>query len=695
MSASGLPGMTPRVDRQSADKKVRAPANPPLPPQTRCIGLIHSSVLHTVPSMTTITGIDTGGTFTDVVSVGPDKTAHLSKIPSQPHAPEKPVLAIAESLPSRSDIRYGTTVATNAVLTRSLARTALVTNRGFRDLLSIGRQQRPALYDFHPRPIEPPLPPDLVLEFNIPPVSDSFRHTLAAENIAALRKRLPPDLESLAVCLLFSHLDDSVECALRASLPLTCPIVLSSEVLPVQNEYERAMTTVINAMLIPRIRPFFSKLARHLREIASPKRFSILASHGGVIRPKSAADFPVRTLLSGPAGGAAGAAAVSRHHQLTTALAFDMGGTSTDLCLIEKGRTSLRDALSVGGWFVGGTRVGVETIGAGGGSIIRNQDGTIRVGPESAGADPGPACYGRSGPPTVTDCHLLLGHIPRLRLPGGLTLSRELSENALAKVGHPLGLNPKETAAIALEVIEARMSRACRAVAVEAGYDPAEAVLIPFGGAGPLHSCTLADALGCRTVLIPQGAGVLSALGMLSAPPRSLARKSVLVSWNDAVRNPGILPWKSLERRVLSDLGPIPETTFRKTAFCRYRGQSSTIPVPWNESTGPESVFHRLHEMLHGYRRQDPIVIQDILLEAEGAAPPRFSIEKDVEASRIRDLSDDIAYPVYDWGEIAGPVPGPAVILASDTTVFVAENWTAISVRGLWGNDLRLERIDS
>jgi N-methylhydantoinase A len=512
-----------------------------------------------------ILGVDVGGTFTDAALLdgGELRTA---KVPTA-RRQEESVVAAARAVGACEVERFthGTTTATNALLERKGARTAFVATTGFEHLLHLRRQDRAHLYrlcESHPEPLVPlerchgvreRIGPEGVLE----PLSlDSL-------------PELGSDVEAVAVCLLFAFRDPSHERAVAEELRRRLPgarVVASHEVSPEFREYERASTTAIDAYLGPAVSRYLAALrgASHEAGLLEPL---VMRSSGGVATLAEAAAHPALALVSGPAAGVVGAARVARLAGVEHAIALDMGGTSTDVCLIAGGEAGRSAEREVAGLPLRLPTVDLQTVGAGGGSLVwRDAGGALRVGPESAGADPGPACYGRGGAlPTVTDANLLLGRLPP-RLAGGLELDRRAAERALG------GIDPGE----AIEVVNAEMLRALRLVSVERGRNPRDFALVAFGGAGPLHACALAEELGMRTVLVPEAAGVLSALGLVASDERRDRVVSCLCPLEEA----GELP-----REGEADL--------------RYRGQSFELSVPLQDDLA--AAFHRAHEARYGY----------------------------------------------------------------------------------------------
>jgi len=511
-----------------------------------------------------ILGVDVGGTFTDAVLVEEGRT-RTAKVPTAARQ-EESVLDAARAVGAGAGLTrfaHGTTVATNALLERRGARIAYVGNDGFEHLLHLRRQTRAHLYRLcaeHPEPLVP------------------------LERCHGVRGRLGPEgelepldlgslsdireAEAIAVCLLFAFRDASHEQAVATELRRRHPgvhVVASHEVAPEFREYERASTTAADAYLIPIAARYLRALVAAAAENGLPEPVVMLSS-GGVLPAEEAAAHPARLLVSGPAGGVVGAGLLARRAGFTDAIAFDMGGTSTDVCLLPGGQAVRVPEREVGGVPVRLPSVDVHTVGAGGGSLVRRDaGGALRVGPESAGADPGPACYGRGGGPTVTDANLLLGRLPE-ELPGGLVLDRDAAAAALE------GIDP----AAVVEVVNAEMLRALRVVSVERGHDPREFALVAYGGAGPLHACALAEELGMEAVLVPAAAGVLSALGLAAGDER----RDHVVSH-------------------VRPLGEVYDLPAEGEADLRYRGQSFELTVPLGGDLAER--FHRVHEERYGY----------------------------------------------------------------------------------------------
>jgi N-methylhydantoinase A len=566
-----------------------------------------------------ILGVDVGGTFTDAVLVE-DGSIRTAKVPTA-RRQEESVLAAARAVGAGEArlerFAHGTTVATNALLERRGARTAYVGNAGFEQLLHLRRQTRAHLYRLcaqHPEPLVP-------LER-----CHGVRGRLGPEGeLEPLDLSALPDLgdaEAVAVCLLFSFREAGHERALADELRRRNPgvhVVASHEVAPEFREYERASTTAADAYLGPVTTRYLRALADAAAEAGLPEPVVMLSS-GGVASLEEAAAHPARLLVSGPAGGVAGAGLLARRAGFENAIAFDMGGTSTDVCLLPGGRAARVAERDVDGLPIRLPTVDVHTVGAGGGSLVRRDaGGALRVGPESAGADPGPACYGRGGGPTVTDANLLLGRLPR-ELPGGLVLDREAAARALD------GIDPADV----VEVVNAEMLRALRVVSVERGHDPRDFALVAYGGAGPLHACALAEELGIETVLMPAAAGVLSALGLAASEER--------------------------RDRVVSHVRPLAEVDELAAegegeADLRYRGQSFELTVPLGGDLAED--FHRAHEERYGYADRE----REIELVAVRTADVRPGPELTLPDGESADMS------------------GPAVVELDGSTVWIPPGW--------------------
>ncbi|HUZ99803.1 MAG TPA: hydantoinase/oxoprolinase family protein [Gaiellaceae bacterium] len=561
-----------------------------------------------------ILGVDVGGTFTDAVLLDGGRV-RTAKVPTAERQ-EESVLAAARAVGAQDVERFahGTTTATNALLERRGGRTAFVGNAGFEHLLHVRRQTRAHLYRLcaqHPEPLVP------------------------LERCHGVRGRLGPageleplgeipdvgDVDAVAVCLLFSFRDASHERAVADELRRNHPgvhVVASHELAPEFREYERASTVAADAYLAPVAARYLSALADAAGSAGLPEPLVMLSS-GGVATLAEAAAHPATILVSGPAAGVVGAGLVARRAGFADAIAFDMGGTSTDVCLLPGGRAARVAERDVGGLPIRLQSVDLHTVGAGGGSLVRiDAGGAIHVGPESAGARPGPACYGAGGGATVTDANLLLGRLPA-ELPGGLVLDRDAAAAALA------GIDP----AAVVEVVNAEMLRALRVVSVERGHDPRDFALVAFGGAGPLHACALAEELGIATVLVPEAAGVLSALGLVAGDER----RDHVVSH-------------------VRPLAEVPDLPRQGEADLRYRGQSFELTVPLQPDLA--DAFHRAHADRYGYS----------------------DASREIELVAVR-TADVVAGPAIDLQVTrCYKVAGPELVELSGSTCWVPGGWS-------------------
>jgi N-methylhydantoinase A len=574
-----------------------------------------------------ILGIDVGGTFTDAVLLadGELRTAKVPTVRAQASSVVEAAAAVGAADAGVERFTHGTTIATNALLERTGARTAFVGTAGFEHLLHLRRQTRAHLYrlcDLHPEPLVP------------------------LERCIGVRERVGPagvveplDLDSLpqveaeavAICLLFSFRDPTHEQLVTEEVRRRLPgayIVASHEVAPEFREYERASTTAVDAYLGPVLARYLSSLAGRCREAGLDEPL-VMRSSGGVCALAEAASHPALVLVSGPAAGVVGAARIAALAGVENAISFDMGGTSTDVCLIAGGRVERAGEREVDGFPIRLPTVDLQTVGAGGGSVVwRDSGGALRVGPQSAGADPGPACYGRGGAePTVTDANLVLGRLPGI-LAGGLELDRAAAERALGDLD----------AEAVVDAVNAEMLRALRLVSVERGHDPREFALVAFGGAGPLHACELAEELGIGKVLVPAAAGVLSALGLVAGEERRDRVRSYVIPFAEAGALPG-----------------------RGEVDLRYEGQSFELTVSLEGD--PVESFHLAHEDRYGYADR----------------------ERPVELVAVR-TADVVPGPELDLGggepdALAGEPPavrGPAVVELEGATCWAPPGWEGV-----------------
>lgn len=637
-----------------------------------------------------ILGIDTGGTFTDLV-LWRDGLVRTHKVLSTPTAPEQAILRGIAELgldPAGLHVIHGSTVATNAVLEGKGVRTLYVANRGFGDLLTIGRQARPDLYDLQPPARLPPVPPALCVETGGRSGADGrWVEPLTAADLDELKAtvaRLAP--ESVAINLLFSYLNDSAERALEEAMPEGLFVARSSEVLPLVGEYERGIATWINARIGPIVARYLGRLADGL----SGARVSVMQSSGEAVTANQAARHAARLLLSGPAGGLAGAAFAAAHAGCPRLLTFDMGGTSTDVAVVD-GEPRLTTDSRIAGFPVALPMVDMHTIGAGGGSIARlDAGGMLLVGPESAGADPGPACYDRGGrEATVTDANLVLGRLdPNGFLGGRMRLNPDAARDALGRLARAMRLSIEEAALGVIRLADEHMARALRMISVQRGLDPRDFILTSFGGAGGLHVCALAEALGMTRALVPVHAGVLSALGMLVTPAgRTLTRTRLglleeagdaeIKAALDALAESGIAELEQ-EGVARADL------RVERSLDLRYRGQSHTLNLRWDGVADTIAAFHGQHRERYGHGLELPVELVNLRVRVRGPIP-NLALPPVGASGRGGPTGNSAAYgcptPVACWrrediGEGHGLV-GPSIIADALATTWLASGWRA------------------
>jgi N-methylhydantoinase A/oxoprolinase/acetone carboxylase beta subunit len=659
-------------------------------------------------------GVDTGGTFTDFVRLDPAGHITVHKLRSTPHDPSQAILqGITEmSVPHPSqlhrdgwaapEVTHGSTVATNAVLERKGARVALITTAGFEDVLLIGRQTRPELYNFLVEARRPLIEPGLT--FGIPErlafdgsILEPLTDAAVAHLIAALHAA---NVQSVAVCLLHSYANPVHEQALARALTAAGFIVSAShEILPEYREYERWATTAVNAYVTPLMAAYLTKLETGLG--TSSPCLRIMQSNGGSISAARAREASVQTILSGPAAGVVGAQAIAAASGYTRLITFDMGGTSTDVSLIDGQIGTTNDSL-VGDLPVRLPVLDIHTVGAGGGSIAYiDSGGSLRVGPRSAGADPGPACYGKGSELTVTDANLLLGRLdPAYFLGGRMALSLDRTRAIARDLAKRLKLTERALAEGIVRIANANMERAIRVVSVQRGHDPRDFALLAFGGAGGLHACALADSLDIGTVLIPEHSGVLSALGMLLADVTKDYSASILkpvATLNHVILNEVNDPCTShgfaTESSLLEAMAPLlarAEADLRAEGFSlaniqlepsldmRYKGQAYEIAVPFTPRFAED--FHLRHQKLYGYANPArPIEVVQLRVKAIGRTekpalaqatsepqplPPATATRQSIFGKR------SLATPVYHRDQLTAGMggEGPAIVITGQST---------------------------
>ena len=659
-------------------------------------------------------GVDTGGTFTDFVYYD-GQQLRIHKVLSTPRAPEQAILQGIEEL--QLDVRglhlvHGSTVATNAVLEGKGANTVYVTNRGFADVLSIGRQARSELYNLMPRPRPPLIPRSHCLEVNTRlSAQGELLQALSDADIEQLCQQVRAlNADAVAINLLFSFLDPRQEQALKRALQTDAQwqgfVCVSSQVLAEYKEYERGMATALNAYVGPLMQGYLTRLENALNVAGGAAQglasLSILQSSAGCIAAAQAAEHGVHLLLSGPAGGLKGAQKVAQLAGYSRLLSFDMGGTSTDVALID-GDIRLTSEASIAGYPVAVPMVDMHTIGAGGGSIATvDAGGLLNVGPQSAGADPGPACYRRGGQqPTVTDANLLLG---RLRVDGfkssNMQLDLAAARSAMQPLAEALGLSVEEAALGVIRIANEHMVRALRKISLERGHDPQAFVLACFGGAGGLHVCALADAMGMRQALVPTCGGVLSALGMLVAQPSRELSHSVLQPLQQLDEAQLDSLFEQMQQQGMADmqreLSAPPQVS--RSLDLRYQGQSFNLMLPWMPLDELQQDFHELHRHTYGHALDLPVELVNLRLRLEGEAPP-FELPRigslqqsgAAEPVWVECVGFERSLPLYQREQLSAgqQIQGPALIAEAVSTTLLAEHWQCRV--DPWGN-LLLQR---
>ncbi|NOR18474.1 MAG: hydantoinase/oxoprolinase family protein [Xanthomonadales bacterium] len=649
----------------------------------------------------TLVGVDTGGTFTDIVVLddGPEGVSmRQCKILSDPSDPSGPIVEGLKRLGLESrqlQIIHGTTVATNAVLEGKGARVAYVTSEGFADVLTLGRQERQQVYQLKQSETRPPVPAELCLEVSTRIAADGSLLTEAGEaELAQLNARLKTlDVEAVAINLLFSFLQPQQEQRIADALSERWIVTCSSEILPEVREYERGMASWLNASVGPVISRYLERLQNRLPDA----RIAVMQSAGTTIAADQAADQAVRLLLSGPAGGLAAARSIATQTKNQLLMSFDMGGTSTDVALFS-GEIPLTNQSRLGPWPLSIPSVDIHTIGAGGGSIARvDKAGMLLVGPESAGASPGPACYGQGGKQaTVTDANLVLGRIPADTLLGGyLPLDLAASQQVFSALAEEMNCDVLDAARGVIRLANEHMVRALKVISVERGHNPADYALLCFGGAGGLHACDLAELLNMNKIITPARAGVLSAMGMLvSEPGRDLSRVVLapLRSMTDTdIKECFRLLEADARAQLVNEGCDLQSLKYRYQLELRYQGQSATIAVDWSAGIETESAFHRAHLKASGLRLPHPVELVNIRLSVR--APAALG-----SIDILRENGDKLENELMQMPGISKPVPrrnrsdlpigqalkGPLLLTESAATSWIKSGWVVTADQ--WGN---------
>jgi N-methylhydantoinase A len=647
-------------------------------------------------------GVDVGGTFTDAV-LATGGRLFTAKAPTTPEDQSEGVLAAVRAVLERAgedaegveEFAHGTTAATNALLEGKGARTVFVATAGFEDLVELGRQARADLYRLCARRPAPLVPPERRVGAPERMGPDGPLEELDARaTVAAVQEHDP---ESVAVCLLHAYRHAEHEKELGKALAEALPgvhVSLSHEVVGTFREYERAATTELDAALSPLLAAYLRRLTERAKDAGLPEP-AVMQSSGGLAELAQAAGHAVLTVLSGPAGGAAGAAWAAHAAGEPDTLCFDMGGTSCDVCVVLGGEVREASGREVGGRPVALPMLDIHTVGAGGGSIAwRDAGGALRVGPRSAGADPGPAAYGHGGEePTVTDANLLLGLLGDVTLVGGIELDRDLAARAVKRLGDQLGLDERQTAEGIVRVANAEMIRALRVMTVERGVDPRDLALMAFGGAGGLHAAAIADELGIAKILCPRASGVLAALGLVVSERRRDAQRSVLLGGDELTSEAVTTQADALSGQARR---AVPEGDVRLVAELRYRGQAFELSIPMDQPDADalRDAFHAAHEDAYGY--SDPEAeVELVTLRATATAPgPEIDpaavgqAAEGAERSRRETIYGDTEV-IRGEPEPGERIAGPAVVELREATLAVPPGWSG---EVLDSGTIRIER---
>ncbi|WP_420556165.1 hydantoinase/oxoprolinase family protein [Roseovarius sp.] len=669
---------------------------------------------HIKPGSGIEVGVDTGGTFTDIVFRFPDGTVRIAKERSTPADPGRAVIdgilknarAWGVSLDDIERVVHGTTVATNAIIERRGARVGLITTDGFRDVLEIGRQMRRDMYDLRIQPVAPAFLVPRARRKDVPErllASGEVLVPLDEDAVLEAAKDLVADgVRSIAVCFLFAFLNPAHELRARAIIKAAFPdlhVSLSCEIDPAIREYERTVVTVFDAYVKPVVSDYLEKLEHNLVAHGIDGPFQVIQSRGGLCSAELARQKPVKLVLSGPAGGVISGEKISSDSGRGDIITVDVGGTSSDIALIHKGRAVIRNEGTVDGYPVRVSMVDVNAIGAGGGSIAwLDSSGALRIGPHSAGADPGPACYARGGQePTVTDASVVLGYLEPSRFAGGnMTLKPELSHEVIkTRIADPMGTSVEAAALGIHRVVNSQMAEGIRFVSIKQGFDPRGFSLIPMGGGGALHVCQLARDLGIRTILVPSRPGVMAAEGLLSAPVEHEAKRSVHWSFADTTLNQVLESLTNLDAEcavaMAKDGVPEGRAKVRHFADVCYEGQSFDLEVPFTATdAGLRSLpdaFYDLHDRVFGQSTDGPVRLVQLksvhsYLAERGDMGASFPATAGDQGSETRSIvlpgAGRVDAAIFQRASLcpSREIRGPAIVEQPDTTLLIDLGWT-------------------
>ncbi|MHA2098736.1 MAG: hydantoinase/oxoprolinase family protein [Candidatus Kariarchaeaceae archaeon] len=638
-----------------------------------------------------IAGIDTGGTFTDTIAIS-KSDIKVIKVPS---TPSNPLLAVIESLKRLQfvkEVLHGTTVATNAVLERKGAKVALITTKGFKDVIEIGRQNREDIYALYPSRPEPLVPQELRLEINERVVSDgSIEKDLEDLDLDLLVKELEDlNFDSIAICTLFSFLNPKHESKIANALKSHI-VSVSSDILPEYREYERMSTTVMDAYVKPLMRDYLKNLHFEIMESKLSNLFAVMKSSKGLARGQTIAEYPIHTLFSGLAGGIQAAEFTSRLINTPNLLTLDIGGTSTDVASIVNGRNSSHQSLKVGGLPVSVPAIDIETIGAGGGSLIQIVSGLIQVGPESAGASPGPVAYDTGGDiPTVTDADLAYGILSEELAGGELTMKKQLADKAMDILAEQLKISKFDAIAGSRRIFHENIAAALRSVTTQRGLDPRNFTLLAFGGAGPVHGCELAELMHMSQVIIPNLPGAWAAMGLLGADYSYDTSQGIVQAWDDIDSNQLDQYYVELEKEALNlasiDGLDLTDKNLERNLSMRFKGQSYELLVEYNSNLNKiKSSFFNLHKERYGFVAEtEPVELVAIrvtlIVPHDDPIIPEIQETDDPVPTEMRQVLDyDESVPVYEKEELGKgwKQKGPFIVNQTDTTSWIPKGWEA------------------
>lgn len=637
-------------------------------------------------------GIDSGGTFTDFICYDAG-TVRVHKVLSSPANPEQAILRGLTELglekmaaQGLAQIVHGTTVATNAALENKGAKTLFITNTGFTDLLSIGRQARSQLYELCPIADPPPVPKEYCVGLDTRVDAHGKELTpLQNQELEALVASIDPDIEAVAVCFLFSYLNNQAELAVANALSDKYFTSISSDVLPEYGEYERGIATWLNASLSPVMSRYLNRLQQHIPS----SKLTVMQSSGGTIAAGQAAGRAVDLLLSGPAGGLAAARFLTRDLQGEQLLTLDMGGTSTDVAMVSS-EIRLTTEGKIGPYPVAVPMVDMHTIGAGGGSIAYlDEAGMLHVGPESAGADPGPACYGGGGSrPTVTDAHLCLGTLPKhLLLGGNMPLDVKAAREAVGQLASQMGASVEEAAGGIVALANQHMAQALRLISEQRGLDPAEFSLCSFGGAGAMHVCDLAENLGMSKAVVPRYSGIFSALGMILARRQREMSRSLLKPLSELSQIDFDKVISELVRSGQSELVDegveAGQINWDSSVDCRYRGQSFSLNIASSNLNELTELFHSKHESVYGHRLEQQVEVVTVRVSLRGPEADFAWPVVDSDAApepthfcQVWGVENEVPCLERDQLGVGVVINGPALVCDQASTLWLKLGWT-------------------